>query len=118
MLLLLKELHTTLPRRSKLSGTYRNAVAFELCACVLCVLCVCLRAQVYMGGELGERPKQGLVTQTVSKIVMSFAKQVGCAFSCFLLRGGVPCSNNVTASPSIRATPTWPRCCPFAKPAQ
>ena len=29
-----------------------------------------------MGGELGERPKQGLVTQTVSKIVMSFAKQV------------------------------------------
>lgn len=29
-----------------------------------------------MGGELAERPKQGLVTQTVSKIVMSFAKQV------------------------------------------
>ena len=33
-------------------------------------------AQVYMGGELDERPKQGLVTQTVSKIVMGFAKQV------------------------------------------
>lgn len=32
--------------------------------------------QVYMGAELDERPKQGLVTQTVSKIVMSFAKQV------------------------------------------
>lgn len=31
--------------------------------------------QVYMGAELEERPKQGLVTQTVSKIVMSFAKQ-------------------------------------------
>lgn len=29
-----------------------------------------------MGGELDERPKQGLVTQTVSKIVMGFAKQV------------------------------------------
>lgn len=29
-----------------------------------------------MGGELGERPKQGLVTQTVSKIVMSFAQKV------------------------------------------
>lgn len=30
-----------------------------------------------MGGELEERPKQGLVTQTVSKIVMSFASKVG-----------------------------------------
>lgn len=29
-----------------------------------------------MGGELGERPKQGLVTQTVSKIVMTFAQKV------------------------------------------
>lgn len=28
---------------------------------------------------MGERPKQGLVTQTVSKIVMSFAKQVSAA---------------------------------------
>ncbi|CAN0461692.1 unnamed protein product, partial [Ectocarpus sp. 8 AP-2014] len=35
------------------------------------------KGEVYMGGELDERPKQGLVTQTVSKIVMSFAKQVG-----------------------------------------
>eukprot|EP00752_Nemacystus_decipiens_P007824 g6989.t1 len=34
------------------------------------------KGEVYMGGELGERPKQGLVTQTVSKIVMSFAKQM------------------------------------------
>ncbi|CAN0079411.1 unnamed protein product [Pylaiella littoralis] len=33
-------------------------------------------SDVYMGGELGQRPKQGLVTQTVSKIVMSFAKQM------------------------------------------
>lgn len=32
--------------------------------------------QVYMGAELDERPKQGLVTQTVSKVVMTFAKQV------------------------------------------
>lgn len=37
-----------------------------------------LYVKVYMGGELGERPKQGLVTQTLSKIVMSFAKQVRC----------------------------------------
>ncbi|CAM9874990.1 unnamed protein product [Ascophyllum nodosum] len=34
------------------------------------------KGEVYMGGELEERPKQGLVTQTVSKIVMSFAKQM------------------------------------------
>ncbi|CAM9517348.1 unnamed protein product, partial [Hapterophycus canaliculatus] len=34
------------------------------------------KGEVYMGGELEERPKQGLVTQTLSKIVMSFAKQM------------------------------------------
>lgn len=44
-----------------------------------------------MGGELDERPKQGLVTQTVSKIVMSFAKQVGVLYSIVVgeaIRGG------------------------------
>lgn len=35
--------------------------------------------QVYMGGELDEKPKHGLVTQTLAKIVMSVVKQVRAA---------------------------------------
>lgn len=42
------------------------------------VMCAFLHGKVFMGGELEEKPKQGLVTQTLSKIVMSFAKQVRC----------------------------------------
>lgn len=34
------------------------------------------RKQVLMGGELEEKPKLGMVTQAMAKLVMSFAKQV------------------------------------------
>lgn len=53
-----------------------------------------------MGGELGERPKQGLVTQTVSKIVMSFAKQVRAVrvLRC-TVEGRLPWSENTPRHP-------------------